>query len=108
MKEIEFKSGIYVMEIKDENSSFIGYIKKFRKRPLGYSYEITKDIFKAYRWKNFVACQSFYFTFIVNRIKFYELSEYKFQGIEVDVDIKLKRKIKLKRIEKLKPWYKKD
>ena len=92
------------MEIIEEGSS-IGYIMKFRKRPLGYSYEITKDIFKAYRWETFIACQSFYYQFVRNRITFYEKSYYSFRTKKVKVDIKIKRKIKLNKLNKIKPWY---
>jgi len=106
MKEIKFKSGIYVIEIKNEQT-FVGYIKTFRKRPLGYSYEITQDISKAYRWSNFSYCEGFRLKFINDRISIFEKSKfYKFKPKEVIVDIKVKRKIKLEQIKKYKPWYK--
>lgn len=112
MKEIEFKSGIYVIEMVDFSSlqsHVAGYIKLFRKRPLGYSYEITHDISKAYRWSNYDTCNMFYRKFINNRISIYEKTKfYKFKLKEVIVDIKVKRKIKLEQINKYKPWYKKD
>jgi hypothetical protein len=106
MTKIKFKNGIYVMEIKDDGV-FAGYIMKFRSRPLGYSYEITKDITKAHRWFNFIACQSFYFQFTPNRFTLYEKSNClrTFQAKEVKLDIKLKRKIKLKKLSKFKYWY---
>jgi hypothetical protein len=117
MKKIEFKSGIYVMEVTDRNipagskvaiDYFAGYIMKFRKRPLGYSYQLTKDITKAYRWINFVACQSFYYEFVTNRICWYEKSDCRrFKAKEIKLDIKLKRKLKINKLNKLKPWYKK-
>jgi len=106
MKNIEFKSGIYVMEIR-ENHSLIGYVKCFRKRPLGYSYEITKNIFKAYRWETFTGCQSTYYKLLNDRITFYEKTIYTFHSTRVEVDIKMKRKLKLQKINKLRPWYKK-
>jgi hypothetical protein len=108
MKEISFKSGIYVIEIRDNETS-VGYIKTFRKRPLGYAYEITQNISKAYRWSNYDSCNMFYRKFIVDRISIFEKTKfYKFKLKEVIVDIKVKRKIKLEQINKYKPWYKKD
>ena len=106
MKEIEFKSGIYVIEIKNDGS-FIGYIKAFRKRPLGYSYEVTKDIYKAYRWRNILACSIFHKKFETNRIEIF-CKNLTFKMKEVDVDVKLKRKIKLDQIKKFKPWYNRE
>jgi hypothetical protein len=105
MTKLKFKNGIHVMEIKD-NDIFTGYIMKFRSRPLGYSYEITKDITKAHRWVNFIACQSFYYQFVPNRISLYEKGNRSFKAKEVKLDIKLKRKLKLKKLSKIKTWYK--
>lgn len=107
MKNIEFKSGIYVMEIYEEHS-FLGYVKSFRKRPLGYSYQITKNIVKAYRWETFVGCQSIYYKLLNDRIAFYEKTAYTFKTTIVNVDIKMKRKIKLNKLNKVKPWYRRN
>lgn len=106
MKKIEFKSGIYVMKIHEDNN-FLGYVKSFRKRPLGYSYEITKNIFKAYRWETFIGCQGIYYKLLNDRISYFEKTTYTFQTTRVEVDIKMKRKLKINKLNKLKPWYKK-
>jgi len=91
-----------------EDHSFLGYVKSFRKRPLGYSYEITKDIFKAYRWETFIGCQSIYYKLLNDRIGYYEKTPYTFKSTQVQVDIKTKRKIKLNKLNKLKTWYKRS
>ena len=107
MKEIEFKSGIFVVEIIDVYSlERVGYIKTFRLRSLGYSYEITQKITKAYRWTKFAHCVNFLDRFTDNRIKIYEKSKFFFRIKEVEVDIKLERKVKIEKLNNVKSWHK--
>lgn len=93
---------LFVIKAIDESKNINEYIKNFTSNFIGYFFIKTKNIEKAQKWKYKKNCENVItlLTTKFNPTKF-DLKNYKFEIVEI-TDIRILRKIKLKRINKLR------
>lgn len=93
---------LFIIKTIDESKNINEYIKNFTSNFTGYFFTSTRNIQKAQQWKYKKNCENVIklLTTKLNPTKL-SLKNYKFEIIEI-TDIRILRKIKLKKINKIR------
>lgn len=93
---------LFVIKAIDESKNINEYIKNYTSNFTGYFFTKTKNVQKAQQWKYKKSCENviILLTTNLNPTKL-GLKNYKFEIVEI-TDIRILRKIKLKKINKLR------